>query len=87
LVKKYPEKLVVKSGANGYFGGLLPDKKYGIAVKTYDGISKTRDIVLVHLLKKLGVIDKADYEYFDNLADKNIKNHRGETAGEVVPQF
>lgn len=87
LVKKYPGKLVVKSGANGYFGGLLPDKKYGIAVKTYDGISKTRDIVLVHLLKKLGVIDKADYEYFDNLADKNIKNHRGEIAGEVVPQF
>lgn len=87
LIKKYPGRLIVKSGANGFFGGLLPDKKYGIAIKTYDGISSTRNIAFIHLLKKLGVIEEKDYEYFDGIADKIIRNHRGEKAGKVVPQF
>ena len=27
LISKYPGKIIVKSGANGYFGGFLPDRK------------------------------------------------------------
>lgn len=87
LIKKYPGRLIVKSGANGYFGGLLPDKKYGIAIKTYDGVVGMRNIVLVHLLKKLGIIEESDYAYFDKIADTVIKNHRGETVGEIIPQM
>lgn len=87
LIKKYPGRIIVKSGANGYFGGLLPDKKYGIAIKMYNGDSNNRNIVLIHLLKKLNIIPEADYAYFDGIADKTIRNHRGEKAGEVVPQF
>lgn len=87
LIKKYPGRLIVKSGANGYFGGLLPDKKYGIAIKIYNGDSNSRNIVLIHLLKKLNIISEVDYAYFDTIADKTIKNHRGEKVGEIVPQF
>lgn len=87
LIKKYKGKLIVKSGANGYFGGLLPDKKYGIAIKTYDGVVSTRNIILVHLLKQLGIIEKSDFEYFDKIADKTVTNHRGEKVGEIIPQM
>lgn len=87
LIKKHKGELIVKSGANGYFGGLLPNKKYGFAIKTYDGIAETRNVILIHLLKKLGVIKKEEYEYYDKIADKNIKNHRKEKVGEIIPQF
>lgn len=83
LISKYPGKIIVKSGANGYFGGFLPDRKLGIAIKTYDGISEKRNLVLIELLKKLEVIQKEDYDYFDNLYSKDIKNHRDEVVGEV----
>ncbi len=83
LISKYPGKIIVKSGANGYFGGLLPDRKYGFAIKTYDGKGVTRNLILIELLKKLEVIPKKDYDYFDNLFTKEIKNHRDEVVGEV----
>lgn len=87
LIERHKGELIVKSGANGYFGGLLPDKKYGFAIKTYDGISETRNVILIHLLKKLGVIKKEEYDYYDKIADKTIRNHRKEKVGEIVPQF
>ncbi|WP_300408602.1 asparaginase [Lagierella sp.] len=83
LISRYPGKIIVKSGANGYFGGLLPDRKYGFAIKTYDGKGVMRNLILIELLKKLEVIPKKDYDYFDNLFTKEIKNHRNEIVGEV----
>lgn len=87
LIEKHKGELIVKSGANGFFGGLLPDKKYGFAIKTYDGNSDTRNVILIHLLKILGVIKKDEYDYYDKIADKTIRNHRGEKVGEIIPQF
>lgn len=83
LIKKYPGRVIVKSGANGYFGGFLPDRKIGFAIKTYDGIGNIRNLILLELLKKLEVIEKRDYEYFDKLFPKEVKNHRGEVVGEI----
>ena len=87
LIEKHKGSLIVKSGANGYFGGILPDKKYGFAIKTYDGNSDMRNVILVHLLKNLGVIKKDEYNYYDKIAEKTIRNHRGEDVGEIIPQF
>ena len=83
LISRYPGKIIVKSGANGYFGGYLPDKKYGFCIKTYDGISSVRNLILIELMKKFEVIPQEDYDYFENLFTSKIKNHREEVVGEV----
>lgn len=87
IIKKCPGALVLKGGANGYFTGILTHQKYGFALKTYDGISEHRDIILLELLKKMGIIQKEDEGYFDQIFDKNIRNHRGEVVGEIKVNF
>lgn len=81
IISKYPGKVIVKSGSNGFIGGLLLDDNLGFCIKTYDGIEINRDIILVELLKKLGLIKNEDYEYFDNILDRYVKNHRKEIVG------
>lgn len=83
VMKKYPKKVLIKSGCNGYFAGMLLEENIGFAIKTYDGIVETRDIILLELLKNLGVIEEKDYDYFDSLFDRKIKNHRGEVVGQI----
>ena len=87
IIKKYPGELVLKGGANGYFTGILPHHKYGFALKTYDGISEYRDIILLELMKKMDIIQKEDEDYFDQLFNKKIRNHRGEVVGEIKVNF
>ncbi|MDO5725874.1 MAG: asparaginase [Tissierellia bacterium] len=84
IISKYPKDIIVKSGANGYFGGYLPKQKLGFAIKTFDGITDTRNIILVELLKKLDIIKESDYDYFDEIAPKDIKNHRKEKVGKHI---
>lgn len=87
VMKKYPGKVLVKSGCNGYFAGMILDQGLGFAIKTYDGIVETRDIILLELLKKLGIIEKEDYAYFNSLYPREVKNHRGEVVGEIKAMF
>ncbi len=87
IIRKYPGKIIVKSGANGFFGGLLPKEKLGFGIKVYDGGSEKRNIILIALLKKLGIIEESDYEFFNDLADTSIKNHRGEVVGEIISKL
>lgn len=87
IIKKYPDEVVLKGGANGYFTGILPLHKYGFALKTYDGISEYRDIILLELLKKMDIIQEKDKDYFDLIFDKKIRNHRSEIVGEIKVNF
>lgn len=84
VMKKYPGKVLIKSGCNGYFAGMILDQNLGFAIKTYDGIVETRDMILLDLLKILGVIEEKDYSYFDDLYPREVKNHRGEVVGEII---
>lgn len=87
IITKYPGQIVVKSGANGYFTGGLPGKGIGFAIKTNDGISEMRNIVLIELLHQLGVIPEEDLEYFEAERKVKVYNHKNELAGYSVPAF
>jgi len=87
IMSKYPEKVVVKSGANGYFGGGIPEKGIGFAIKTDDGDSGLRNIVLIELLYQLGVIPKEDLPYFEKEHKILHYNHKGELASESRAVF
>lgn len=87
LMKKYPGKLVVKSGANGYFAGGIPEKGIGFALKVNDGISSMRNIVLIELLHQLGIISKEDLSDFASDYEGKIYNHKKELVGESKAVF
>lgn len=87
IMSKYPGKVVVKSGANGYFTGAIPGQGIGFAIKTDDGISQMRNIVLIELLHQIGVIPEEDLDYFKEEHHVKVFNHKNELAGYSEPAF
>ena len=87
IMSRYPGQVVVKSGANGYFGGGIPGKGIGFAIKTDDGDSALRNIALVELLYQIGVIPEEDLEYFAPEHTALHYNHKGELASESRATF
>lgn len=81
IISRYPGKVIVKSGANGYFGGYLPEKGIGFAIKTNDGNSKMRNVALIELLYQIGLIPESDLEYFAPEHEPKDYNHKGEFVG------
>ncbi len=77
------EKIIVKTGANGYFAGYLPERKQGFALKCYQSENVYKERILVAFLKKLGIIAPRDYDFFDELVDYKIYNHKKEVVGHI----
>lgn len=87
IMSRYPGKIVVKSGADGYFAGGLPWEGIGFALKTNDGNAELRNIVLIELLYQLGVIPQKDLDYFEPEHIVRHYNHKGELASESRAAF
>ncbi|HEX8707795.1 MAG TPA: asparaginase [Pyrinomonadaceae bacterium] len=86
-------RLVSKVGAEGvYTVGVLPSERWprglGLALKIEDGEDRrARPPVVIECLRQLGVLDAAALEPLKPYLSFAVRNHRGETVGEVRPQF
>lgn len=57
LMRAMDGKVAVKTGAEGVFIGIIPEKKLGIALKITDGATRASECVMAALLVKCGVLD------------------------------
>ncbi len=87
LMRKYPNRLFCKSGADGYY--IVGDKKegIGIAIKIDSGNGQARNAVVVETLRQLGILSEQDLEEFSNTHVPVAKNHKGEDVGRMKPVF
>ena len=76
-------RVVVKTGAEGVFAGIVPELGLGIALKIDDGATRASETVIAALLEKLGVLhgDEAAAE----LIRTPVTNTRNATVGERRP--
>lgn len=74
-------KAAVKTGAEGVFVGILPERGIGIALKVEDGNHRASEAVMAALLVRLGVVDPADPRVTQYLHRPDI-NRRGIRAAE-----
>ncbi|HEX8143414.1 MAG TPA: asparaginase [Pyrinomonadaceae bacterium] len=85
--------LVSKVGAEGvYTAGVLPSERWprglGLALKIEDGEDRrARPTVVIEALRQLGVLEGAALDALAPYASFAIRNHRGETVGEVRANF
>jgi L-asparaginase II len=85
--------LISKVGAEGvYTVGVLPSDKWpkglGLALKIEDGEDRrARPTVVIESLRQLGVLDDEAYEAVRPYSTFAVRNHRGETVGEVRANF
>ncbi len=74
---------MVKSGAEGCFGAILPGPNLGIAIKIDDGGKRAAELVIATLIDRLGLLD-AEMPEREKLLHPSITNTRDEVVGNVV---
>ena len=74
------EPLLSKGGAEGVFVAALPERGWGIAIKSRDGARRGADAALAGLLETLGVVPAGT-------ATTEITNKAGTVVGEMYPEI
>ena len=81
-------RVVVKGGAEGYYGMGLLSLGLGVALKLEDGdAGRGRNAVVVEVLRQLGALDAEGLAALGHFAAGPFKNHRGLEVGQVRPCF
>ncbi|MGB4827860.1 MAG: asparaginase [Paracoccaceae bacterium] len=88
LMRAMGGKVAIKTGAEGVFVAILPEKGLGIALKVLDGNSRASEAAIAHLLVRAGVLEAGHPATVKRLNPVQ-KNWRGIETGEirVAPGF
>ncbi len=78
LMRSAGGRAAVKTGAEGFFAGIVPELGLGIAIKIEDGAGRAADAVMAAMLAKYGLLGD------DEAAQKILRCPITNTAGEVV---
>jgi len=84
LMRAMDHKVAIKTGAEGVFVAIIPEKRLGVAVKIMDGSKRGRDCAIAAILVKLGVLD-ADHPATIARRTPPVMNRRGLTTGYIRP--
>ncbi|MFD1342649.1 asparaginase [Litorisediminicola beolgyonensis] len=84
LMQAATEPVAVKTGAEGYFTAILPERGFGIAVKCIDGATRGAECAIAALLVRLGAAS-ADHPDVAAFLNPEIPNRRGVKTGEIRP--
>jgi len=83
LIRSSHARVAVKTGAEGFFGGWIPERGLGIAIKIDDGAHRASETVIAALLDKLGLL--GDLPNARALMQGPVLNTRGAAVGEKRP--
>ncbi len=82
LMEAMGGRAAIKTGAEGFFAAILPEQKWGIALKITDGGARASACALATLLAEIGVLDRSH-----PIAQKYLKtavlNRRGIETGHI----
>lgn len=76
---------LVKTGAEGVYGAILPDLGLGVALKIDDGARRASEVAMVSVLESLGVLDVTQHPTLLPLAQPVMVNAMGEKVGVIRP--
>ena len=76
--------LVVKTGAEGVFVAVLPEKQIGVALKVLDGSTRASEAAIALILVRLGMLNK-DHPFVIKRLFCPIRNWSGNITGHVRP--
>ena len=84
LMRAMDHKVAIKTGAEGVFVAIVPEKRIGIALKIADGATRASESAIAALLVKYGVLD-ADHPATIARRTPPVTNRRGLTTGFIRP--
>ena len=84
LMRAMDRKVAIKTGAEGVFVAIVPEKKIGIAVKVTDGARRGSECAIAALLVAIGVLNP-DHPATKKRMNAPITNWRGIETGFIRP--
>lgn len=84
LMRAMDHKVAVKTGAEGYFVAIIPEKKLGVALKIVDGATRGSECAIAAILIRLGVLDAA-HPLAQKYVRAPIQNWDGLVTGQMKP--
>lgn len=82
LMRAGKGRISVKTGAEGYFIAIVPEKKLGVALKIMDGTTRAAECAMAAILCDLGVLE-ADDPLVSRYANPTLKNFAGLVTGDM----
>lgn len=84
LMRAMDHKVAIKTGAEGVFVAIIPERRFGIAIKVMDGAQRARDCVIAALLVRLGVLDPQHPAAIARI-NTPVLNRRNTLTGHIRP--
>ncbi|MEL6838870.1 MAG: asparaginase [Pseudomonadota bacterium] len=84
LMRAMGGKVAIKTGAEGVFTAIIPEKRLGVALKIADGATRASECAIAAILVRLGVLD-AEHPATQARMHPPVKNRRGILTGEIRP--
>lgn len=84
LMRAAGGRVAVKTGAEGVFTAILPERGLGLALKVEDGATRGSECAVAAILIRLGALDAADPAVLRRLMPR-ILSRRGFPAGAIRP--
>ena len=84
LMRAMDGKVAVKTGAEGVFIAIVPEKRLGVAVKIADGATRASEAAIAAILVKLGVLNP-NHPTAKALMTPDIRNWDGLITGRLCP--
>jgi L-asparaginase II len=81
------DRVYVKLGAEGVYGGGVRGRGLGFALKVEDGGRRAVEVALIRLLGEIGVLDSDDTARLRAHGNPAVLNTLGDTVGEIRTDF
>lgn len=85
LMQAAPERIFVKTGAEGVYCAAVPELGLGIALKCDDGAGRAAEAMVAAVLARLMKSDEALSARLDELARPTVPSRKGVPVGRVQP--
>lgn len=76
-------RVIVKTGAEGVYAAILPERGWGLALKVADGATRAAETALVALLHHMDLVDDALHRAIAAVSGPVIKNWAGLSVGRI----
>jgi L-asparaginase II len=78
-------RILVKTGAEGVYAGLIPELGLGIAVKCDDGASRASEAIMAAAIDALLPMSAAEHQLFSRRLVRPVESRIGKKVGEIRP--
>lgn len=84
LMRAMDHKVAIKTGAEGVYVAIIPEKRLGVALKIVDGATRASEAAIATILVNLGVLNPS-HPAAQAYMSPQILSRRGLAAGQIRP--